>query len=383
VRARNLPVSLANTFSICSVGRRVLASLLMKLPKKQSLVAQTYTILKEEIHAGAWPRGLPTERELCIRLAVSRPTVRSGLAQLVREGFVLRRGRRLLVTKKKYSRAPRTTPNIVLITPQPLYTLLPLQLFCLDSLREHLEAAGWHLDVQYRPACHTPRPDFALEEMAERIRPGGWVLLSCGAPVQRWFSKRALPCVITGSRHEGVALPSVDIDYQALCRHAAGLLLAKGHKRLAFLNPRSGLAGDLESEVGFKEAGARGKYSNRELIIGHHDGTRDGLCNRLAAMLEFERRPTGFLVSGPYHALTTHGFLINQGLRLPRDAALISRDGDLFFAHTVPTLAQYAINPALLARKITRLVLQLVQSGTGSVRDYRIMPTFVPGETFE
>jgi len=220
----------------------------------------------------------------------------------------------------------------------------------------------------------------ALEQMVQRTRPAGWLLSSQTAPVQKWFSHRKLPCVIIGSRHEGVALPSVDIDFRALCRHAAGLLLAKGYTRLALLNPESGLAGDLESERGFLEAAERFQSSGR-VLIKHHDGTAKGVADRVKTLLQGQAPGMGLLVSGSNYALMTLCFLLHRGLHLPQEVALISRDEDVFMQYTMPSLAHYSASPNLLARKVSRIFLQFVRYGVSEPRDYRVMPRFVPGET--
>ena len=353
-----------------------------RLPQKQSLLAQTYAVLKEEIQAGAWARWLPGEWDLCEQLKVSRRTLRGALAQLEHEGLIKGgRGRRRQIRRAgKTVFTPPASNTVILLTSEQLALRPSFSMFLLDDLRQHLSAAGYRLEVHFHAANQARRPGPALEQLVKRAEPAGWLLSSMTAPTQRWFSQRGLPCVIIGSRHEGVALPSVDIDFRALCRHAAGLLLGKGHARLALLNPRSGLAGDIESERGFKEAIER-FHPGGQAIIAQHDGTAKGLCDRLQMVLRTQAPGTGLLVSGSKYALMTLCFLLRRGLRLPQDAALISRDEDAFMQYAIPTIAHYSANPTVLARKVSRIFLQLVRFGVNEPRDYRVMPRFVPGDT--
>lgn len=354
-----------------------------RLPQKQSLVAQTLAVLRDEIASDAWAHGLPAERKLCVQFVISRGTLRAALASLKHEGLLKGgQGRRWEIVghrRKALQTAGRS--NLVLLTPQPLHVLTPFAIFWIDNLREHLGEAGYHLEVCDERHCYAPQADHPLEELAQRHRPAGWVLCGTTASMQHWFSKRAMPCVIIGSRHEEVALPSVDRDLPAACRHAVGAFFAKGHSRLVLLNPEGGLAGDLECERGFCEAAARFQPGNSETLIQHHDGTPAGLCARLNSLLQRRPPPTGFLVSGPKYALTALGLLIRRGLRLPKDAALIARDDDSFMEYVVPTVARYSTDPTLFARKVSRTVLRLVQGGDALPRDYRVMPRFVRGET--
>lgn len=353
-----------------------------QLPQKSSMVAQTVGVLNTAIQSEAWTGRLPAERKLCEQLVISRGTLRAALACLAREGVLKsRHGRGWEIVLPKKSLRMSSGQNVVLLTPQPLHVLTPFAIFWIDNLREHLSEGGYRLEVRHERACYVPEPNRALEELTRQVRPAGWVLCGTTAAMQRWFSKRALPSVIVGSRHEEVSIPSVDLDRPAACRHAAGLLLAKGHLRLVLINRESGLAGDLECEKSFLSAVEKTRPSGGDASIGHHNGTRGSICRRLEVLVQRKPHPTGFLVSGPKFTLTVLGFLISKGLRLPKDVALISRDDDSFLEFVLPTIARYSTDPRLFARKVSRTVLRLAQGGAVLPRDYRVMPQFVPGET--
>jgi GntR family transcriptional regulator len=57
---------------------------------RQKLYIQMSSVLKGKIRSGEWPAGsqIPTEDELCRRYAVSRATVRTAVADLVRGGYL-------------------------------------------------------------------------------------------------------------------------------------------------------------------------------------------------------------------------------------------------------------------------------------------------------
>jgi DNA-binding LacI/PurR family transcriptional regulator len=238
------------------------------------------------------------------------------------------------------------------------------------------------LDFIAQRNCYSDRPGNALTELTSRLRPAAWLLYLSTHAMQMWFSEHGLPAVIPGSRYHDVQLPSVDVDYRATCRHAVGCFLARGHKFLALLNPRSIAGGDLESEHGFLEAG-EAAGNGVEAIVGRHDGTVAGICSRLDRLLERKQRPTAFLVSRPTHALTALGHLVRRGVHFPKEAALIARDHDSFLEHAVPSIARYQADPLLFAHKLSRIVFEMASGGDARPRDCRIIPQLIPGDTLK
>jgi DNA-binding LacI/PurR family transcriptional regulator len=351
---------------------------MLRPPKRLSLVAQTAAILKEHLASSSTGERLPSERELCAQLGVSRMTLRAALARLIDEGLIQGgQGRRHLIVTTKVGAAFATSHNVVILSPLPLQAVDPRVLFWIDELREALSKENYKLDFLYQRNCYSEHPDRALTELISRQHPATWLLYLSTHAMQTWFSEHSLPAVIPGSRYADVKLPSVDVDYRATCRHAVGRLVAKGHRCLALLNPRSVAAGDIESEHGFREAAG----ADIETIVAQHDGTVEGICTRLDRLLERPLRPTGFLVSRPTHALTALGHLVQRGVRFPTEAALIARDHDSFLEHVVPSIARYQADPVLFAHKLSRVVLEMASGGNARPRDCRIIPRLIRGDT--
>ena len=354
-----------------------------KVPQRVSLVTQTTGILKDNISAGFWSGQLPGEHELCLHLHVSRVTLRKALQELQREGWLRSsQGKRREIVLRSRG-VPSASQRVILLTESPLHLLHPFTIYWMDCLRGILSDAGYHLEIHTGQAVFGPNADRWLSKMHHQFHPAGWVLYRSNERMQRWFSAQSLPCVIAGSRHADIRLPSVDVDYRAACRHAVGQFLARRHRQLVFLNPESGTAGDLESEQGFLEAAKSARGGEVQAAVVRHDGTVRSICNKLDLLLERPHRPTAFLVSRPAHVLTTLTHLLRRKLDLPREVALISRDDDSFLESIVPVVARYSSSPTVFAGKISRLVLEIVRGAALSRADIRIMPKFVPGQTLD
>lgn len=356
---------------------------MIPIPQRLTLVSQAASALREGIQSGVWSKRLAGEHQLCARLQVSRVTLRAALAQLEREGLVKSRQgrcREIFGARAEGIRGPKSK-RVVLLTPMPLEVMERFALCWIDDLRRRLNEAGYHLEVEKCRSCFSARPEPALGDLVNRLDSPGWVIYQTTARIQQWFFEQALPGVIIGSRHAGVNLPSVDLDYRAVCRHAGGLLLARGHRRMAFLNPKSELAGDKESEVGFLEAVGDAQVSGADAWVIHHNGTLKGICHQLDTHLRRTPRFTALLISHPKHVLTVLGHLNRRGVRVPQDVALIARDNESFLDHVLPSVARYAVSPREVSHRVSRLVLDMVRRGIPRRRHYRLMPQFVTGES--
>ncbi len=354
----------------------------LELPQRHSLVEQLLEILRRKIQRGEWLDRLPSERRLSEELQVSRPTLRAALATLQREKLIrVAHGKKSLicVPSKAIVHHPKSR-RIGALVMQPLLMLSHQNVLLFREIQRHVQAAGYQLELHADSRFRGQHPDRFLKSLMQQSRAASWLLLASTSEVQRWFMERKIPALVAGSAHIGINLPSYDVDYRGLARHAAQTFLRMGHRYAVFITPKTDLAGDLASEHGFQEAFPPRRPEDGLPLVVHHDGTVEEIQRLLDRLLNSRTVPTAMLVARPSHVLTVFSYLLRKGIRIPDGIALIARDDEEFLAHISPSIARYVFNEDVYHRRLSKSLLELARTGTLKPRQ-TVIPSLQKGET--
>lgn len=343
----------------------------------QTIAAQVAAALRAEITRRTWVEALPGERRLAERFQVSRKTIRRALAELRVAGLLQAPGKGGTRIRAPLGGRRGAGTAIALLLPQPLEASRPYTALWVTQLLTLLQTSGTPLWLFHGAKYFGRDAARSLARLTRENSARAWIVGGSNLPLQRWFASSGVPAIIAGSAHDGVALPSVDIDHRALCRHSAALLLRHGHRRLALFLEHGGHAGDAESEQGFREglAGVRGAT---EPLVRFPERSAASIIREIRRLLALPHPPTGWLVSNSYAYLTVQSYLASVGLRVPADVSVVSRDDERFlrFLHPVPTF--YSTRPARFARVLHQGLRRLL-AGDASPFALRIMPDLLPG----
>src|SRR5262245_26699893 len=146
---------------------------MLRPPKRLSLVAQTVAILKEHIQSSPVGDRLPSERELCAQLGVSRMTLRAALERLTRAGMIKggKGQRHRIAGNRARARGTTVSRNVIVLSPVPLHGVDPRVLFWIDELREALNKEDYKLDFLHQRNCYADHPSSALTSLTARNQP--------------------------------------------------------------------------------------------------------------------------------------------------------------------------------------------------------------------
>jgi len=249
------------------------------------------------------------------------------------------------------------------------------------DIEHHLNAAGYELQAHVGWRAPGGYSAQRLEALVQDEHAAAWALIASSRSSQLWFARASVPVLVLGSCQPGIVLPSLDVDYRAIGRHAANILRRRGHQRILFLTPDRLLGGDLEAEKGFREAFGPLSVAGGDVRVIRHRAGAEGVRAALSRCLSRCHAPTALLISSPLCAVTVASHLLCQGLRIPDQVSVICRDGSEYLRCFSPEIARYEVDWSVYARRCARTLIQLATAGRLMANPRRQMARFVPGQS--
>lgn len=348
----------------------------------QSRADQAANFLRKKIRDGYWQAQLPAQRMLARELGISRRSLSSALTELEREGLI--ENRMQSGTYVVRIRGTKATPplSVGIVFSSNLKTFVDRHLIMLEAMRQVFQARKVHMEIHYAPQLRGNRVSDRFKKLLLENNHQCWVLNSPTAAMQMCCKNHSIPAVVLGVGHEASGLPNVGVDHFALCRHALGEILRRGHRRIALILPHDEKGEDVQSREGFAASLEHSSHPDALLTFEYHDQTIPGVCRLANRLLARRPRPTAWMVCRQGHFFTIFSHLLHQKVDIPQTISLISRDSDIYLSDIVPEPTRYVANIELMARQCARVALRIMTGQSIQGKKLRVMPDFVPGQTF-
>ncbi|MBB5353782.1 hypothetical protein HNR46_004044 [Haloferula luteola] len=350
---------------------------MVDIPRRILIHDQLVEQLREGIRLGRWQGELPAEAKLGREFQVSRMTLRKALAQLANEHCIELGGRgrfhRILSSPMEPHEAPPRTVRC--LTPYSFRAWSTGLREVFDLVVERLSAHGYRMEVEHRPALFERFQPHRFEDLVRIPDTAAWLLCFSNEEILRWFSSRRISAVVLGRVPDGAILNAIHPDSEAEGRHAAGIFYARGHREVVYLRANLTSIGDrICSEVflsEFRRLGGTGRLVT-------HDTDPPSVSRCMMNLLASKPRPTGVFVGCSEVAISVVCYLQAAGLRVPDDVSVISAWDDYHLDFTFPAISRYRTDGTMIGRRVSDMLLDVVQHGRGKVRTTVVIPDFVP-----
>ncbi len=186
----------------------------------------------------------------------------------------------------------------------------------------------------------------------------------------RQIEAAGIPMVFAMRRLPESRIPVVVPDNWRGAALAARHLLARGHRRLAFLGGSPELVVCRERLGGFREACRAFGIPDHDVLVFEGETNRKGGMACLDMALAGDTPPTAALCFNDAVAFGALLALRRRGLEPGRDFAVVGFDDVAEAEHYMPALTSVAVDTAGLGERAAHMVLKMIQSRTTRAEDH-------------
>ena len=348
----------------------------MGVPNFLTITEQVVEHLRGEIIRGRWIGIMPGMNSLAPELEVNAKTVELALRQLEKEGVLVSQGRgrrRKIVLPKKRARQHLRVAIL-------LYEKSDQSLDYLIDCKNNLELAGhtaFYVPINLTEIKMDVR---RLARMVRKTEADAWVVVSGTSEILQWFIQQKIPAFALFGRWRQLNIAGIGLEAIPPIVEATRRLIDFGHQRIVLLDSifdvsKPGTTGKAFLDTLSAGGIATGSYN----LPGWEDGL-EGLNRLLDSSFQLTP-PTAIIIgSGPTYIATLH-FLLNRGIKVPKDLSLIVTAEDPGFYLCEPSVSHIRWkNSHLIVNRIVRWVSN-ISEGKEDTRQTMIEAEFFEGGT--
>lgn len=351
------------------------------MPRRSLLSEQTAQFIRCRIASGEWHGELPSEAALCRLFQVSRVTIRRALLQLTNEKRLKAGGqgvRRRINHATTYKPSVTTGRTVRILAPFSHWRMGAVSSAILEGLAQRVGTRDLRVEFESHPKMFNTRAPKMFEQLQSLPDTAGWVLFFSTITMQRWFASQGIPCVVAGRTYENLELSSVYPDSEAVARHAAGLLYARGSRVVSHLIARNTSLGDQLGSAAFGEEARR---LGIEVQRTEYSADPISICRAVSSLIAARPCPTACYLTCPEDGVTALCHVLRAGIAVPDKLDFLVGWDDPILELTVPSLAHYKFDGVKMGRQIGSLILRQLDSPVSKRKEIPILPEFTPGDS--
>lgn len=213
--------------------------------------------------------------------------------------------------------------------------------------------------------CNTDREPSRERKYVEEFRAMRAGIILTGGAIHREAHLKELathpaPVVVIG-RHE-IPYSSVQIDNVQGAMDATSHLIELGHRRIAFVGGPLISATAADRLEGFRRAMEQHNLPVDERLVVESDFTIEGGAASLLRLLEVSQPPRALFAANDQMAIAAMREARRQGLRIPRDLAIVGFNDIAMATHVEPPLTTIHLSLCRIGEIAADLLLRQVKT---------------------
>jgi len=351
--------------------------------RRPSLVLDVADALRRNIIEKRWVNFLPPTRLLARELLVSVPTIRAAERILFEEKIIsIKQGMRVRIIHRPEEVVHRESRPVIGII-QPPSNEETEDILIIRLVEEHLQQLGYSLEYLIESKLNLRRNAESIREVLEKSSAGLWVLVRASKLSQLAVQESGRKGYVVGTPYPDIDLPSLDLAFEAVGRHAARHLLRLRHRNFLIVGPPPRGPGDLDAVAAFIEEIQSAKLKGQPIRVEHAmtSESPEKFLRDLSRVFARDQTPTAIFSISRKVSLTTLTWLLGSGRRIPGDVTVLNRDFSPLLSASVPSLGGYDVDPKTLSLRIARTIDRYFRVRFLKQPTVRVFPDFVPGGT--
>ena len=340
---------------------------------QDSMQIQVENFILGKIESNEWPIGskIPSERDLSMKLEVSRTTVRNAIQELTTRGMFDRKiGQGTFVCRRlgagqSAKPSAKGTFGYVICKERSLRKPISSEAFYFDvfaGIEEESVRSGRHMLFSYLDERNADEVA-AFRSFLDKV--DGLVIEEARDPAFLDMIERSgVPAALLAPTATHERLDCVTMDIGAGVRKAIRFMTGLGHERIGIVNgPLSLESARVRFAAWKEEMRTMGGALDESLACGGEGWSAEAGYAAMDALIERRHDVTAVFCANDLLAVGALSALAKRGLRVPEDVSVVGFDDSELARHSAPSLTTMRIYSREMARSAVRRVLERIEGG--------------------